>query len=107
MNTELEDLEARRDKAIREYNYCIFEINNLKWASPRDREGVTLVYEPVEKEESMKELIRLKIQSYTARIELVKALNEAGYGTKIEEVKEFSYSISSDFYVIIYEKEGA
>ena len=52
----------------------------------------------------MKELIKLKIQPYTARMKIIEALNEAGYGTRIEEVKEYPYSFSTEFYVIIYEK---
>lgn len=52
----------------------------------------------------MEELIRLKIQSYGARMKLVDALNEAGYGTRIEEVRgKFPYSTDVSFYVVVYE----
>lgn len=54
----------------------------------------------------MKEIAVIKAQSYTDRTALVTALNNLGYGTRIEERKEQSYSIPPGaFYVHVYGHE--
>jgi hypothetical protein len=50
----------------------------------------------------MQEMMRIKAQPYDARMKLIQALNECGYGTRVVEKKEHSYSISTDYFVVIY-----
>ena len=50
----------------------------------------------------MNKIAEFKMQSYADRMELVKALNNCGYATYIDERKEKNYYISSDFYVVVY-----
>ena len=52
----------------------------------------------------MKELIRFKANCYTARRDLVQALNELGYGTRVEEAP-IRNTASSNYFVIAYEKK--
>lgn len=52
---------------------------------------------------TMDKICELRINPYRDREAIVIALNNAGYATKVEERKEADYTISSDFYVLIYE----
>ena len=53
----------------------------------------------------MKELCRLHIQNYYDRQAIVTVLANAGYCVSIEEVKEQSWTLSSTFWVVIWEQE--
>jgi hypothetical protein len=57
----------------------------------------------------MNEMARIKANPYDARMKLIQALNDCGYGTRVVEKKEHSYSITTDYFVIIYkaiDKQG-
>lgn len=52
----------------------------------------------------MKEIYRLMVNNYYDRMSIVQALNNSGYGTKIEEIKiPYSYSGGNDYYIVIYQ----
>lgn len=48
-------------------------------------------------------LVRLHIQSYDDRMQLVKSLTNAGYAVKIEEVKDQLYA--SQYFVNVYQEK--
>ena len=50
----------------------------------------------------MKEIAMIKAQTYDARMKLVQALNECGYGTRIVEKKNGKNMLTPDYYIVIY-----
>ena len=52
------------------------------------------------KKVTYKEVARLKVNSFSDRHDILRGLNNSGYGTRIEELKETS---KTEYFIIVFE----
>ena len=85
--------------------YEFFEklLKNQKDLSPEFQKVLDDNFWELIGEKKMKELTRIQAQSYDDRMNLIQALNNCGYATRvIEEENKLSSSINN-YFVVIYE----